>query len=237
MTRVPSDIEKELLLSQRELQECAQVTVERSVVGDLGEVFEDPPAVFGYLPEWNGVRLGRDLCVNSPRISELAVLWHTGSSVGELHGEFRITDLFVALLKRAPEFSWQGVTQEEIDFHSELRVVDDTPVTALGHRSFIRKQRDVDPLEMWFYDMDLNRAHGWDTQFVRMDLTYVEYVRHLAVTKGVLGWQYLFVDGVRLSEPDFSAVATRLKTMLEVFPVLFPRHDYTVLRQRLEARL
>ncbi|MGI5350386.1 hypothetical protein ACQEU8_19735 [Streptomyces sp. CA-250714] len=83
------------------------------MTGALGEIFEKTPALFGYLPEWDGVVLSSGLCVNSPRISELANHWWSapGAGLPELGGEFRITDLFTAVLKHPPDlipFGWPG---------------------------------------------------------------------------------------------------------------------------------
>ncbi|MEV3988546.1 hypothetical protein AB0J57_06525 [Streptomyces sp. NPDC049837] len=219
--------------------ETPHLSVDRAKTGDLGEIFEEPPALFSYLPDWQGVVLDRALCRNTPRISELANRWRTDGSSGlpELHGEFRITDLFTAVLQSPPELAWPGSSDAERQLFAEFRVIDDTPIAATGQLAAIRIQPHVEPLEIWYYDMDLNRAEGWDKQYVRLDLTYPQYVRQVALTKGVLGWQYLFTDEVSLRHPDFADVRNRLTSMLDVFPDLFPDWDYTDLLQRLEARL
>ncbi|MFD9219024.1 hypothetical protein ACFWDI_03070 [Streptomyces sp. NPDC060064] len=237
--RSPTDIEQQLFKTQREIEECPHFSVDRSATGELGDCYEESPALFRYLPDWQGVVLSRELCIHSPRITEIGNRWRTNSVSGlpEFHGEFRVTDLFTAVLKHPPELSWSGSSDEERRFFAELRVIDDTPVAATGQLAAIRIQPHVDPLEIWYYDMDLNRAEGWDRQYVRLDLTYTEYIQQLALTKGTFGWQYLFTDEVSLGEPDFKAVRTQLTTMLDVFPVLFPAWDYTELAQRLEARL
>lgn len=237
--RSPTDVEEQLLRTQQEILDCPRIAVDRSVTGDLGETFEQPPALFTYLPDLQGVVFDGDLCRSSPRISEIANRWRTDSpsDTPELHGEFRITDLFTAVLKSPPELAWPGSSDEERELFAQWRVIDDTPVAATGQLAAIRIQPHIQPLEIWYYDMDLNRAEGWDRQYVRLDLTYVEYVRQLALTKGTFGWQYLFTDEVSLGGPDFDDVRDQLTTMLDVFPDLFPAWDYSPLAQRLEARL
>ncbi|MET4642152.1 hypothetical protein ABID95_001879 [Streptomyces atratus] len=237
--RNPTQVEQQLLRTQQEIMDCPHLAVDQSVTGDLGETFEQPPALFSYLPDLQGVVLDKDLCRNSPRISEIGNRWRTDESSGvpELHGEFRITDLFTAVLQHPPELSWSGSSEEERELFAQWRVIDDTPVAATGQLAAIRIQPHVQPLEIWYYDMDLNRAEGWDRQYVRLNLTYTEYVQQLALTKGVFGWQYLFTDEVSLDGPDFDDVRNQLTTMLNVFPGLFPAWDYTPLARRLEERL
>ncbi|MFE7107896.1 hypothetical protein ACFU98_22725 [Streptomyces sp. NPDC057575] len=235
--RVPTDIELKLFQAQKEIANCAALVVNRSVTGELGRIFEAAPALFSYLPDWQGVTFSHDLCVNSSRISEIANCWYS-EPVGpeSIGGEFRVTDLFSAVLKHAPDLAWSGSTAEEVEFFAQLRVVDDTPLAAMGQFAAVRVQPHSDPWEVWYYDMELNKVGGWDRQYVQLDLTYPEYLEHLAVTKGTFGWQYLFAD-VLLGHPDFESVKNQLTTMLEVFPRLFPAWDYADLSRRLEARL
>ncbi|MFD9330438.1 hypothetical protein [Streptomyces sp. NPDC060065] len=237
--RNPTEIEQKLFQTQQEIIDCTGLVVDRSVTGDLGETFEEAPALFTYLPDWQDVVFSRDLCVRSPRISEIANCWHSErtSGIPEIRGEFRVTDLFTALLKHPPDLSWAGSTDEEREFFTQLRVIDDTPLAATGQLAAIRSQPQVDPLEVWYYDMELTSAEGWTRQYLKLDLTYPEYMEQLALTKGTLGWQYLFTDEVPLGHPDFDDVRNQLTTMLDVFPRLFPAWDYTELNRRLEARL
>ncbi|WP_275463282.1 hypothetical protein [Streptomyces noursei] len=234
--RTPTESERVLIESLREIRECEELIVDHSGAGQLTDTFEEAPAIFEYLPDWTGVQLSHDLCVNSPRISQIGSRWRIETSQPELHGEFRITDLFTALLKHPPDLTWQGSTCEERDFFASLRVIDDTPIAATGQLAAIRVQPHVDPLEIWYYDMDLNEADGWDKQYVRMDITYPEYIYNLAATKGTFGWQYLFTGELSLRGPYLENIGTHLTAMLEIFPRLFPAWDYTSLANRLEAR-
>ncbi len=69
-----------------------------------------------------------------------------------------------------------------------------------------------------------------------MDITYCQYLDALLLTKGTYGWQYLYTD-ISLRRGDFDETVRYLRGMLEVFPEIFPQHDYRELRERLEARL
>ncbi|WP_431046499.1 hypothetical protein ACQUSR_31650 [Streptomyces sp. P1-3] len=85
--------------------------------------------------------------MDSPRISELANHWRGAPRAGlpELGGEFRITDLFSAMNKHPPDLipsGWPGAEP-----CSELRVIDNTPLTAAGQLAAIRIQRHTDPLD------------------------------------------------------------------------------------------
>lgn len=237
--RTPTDIERKLLQAQQEILDSVDITVDRSVTGELGQVFEEAPVLFSYLPEWEGVAFSRDLCVRSPRISEIANCWHSDPSaaIPEMRGEFRVTDLFTAVRKHPPNLAWTGSTDEEREFFAQLRVIDDTPLAATGQLAAVRIQPHTDPWELWYYDMELTSIEGRTRQCVRLDLSYPAYMEQLVLTKGTLGWQYLFTDEQPLKHPDFADVAQRLTAMLDVFPRLFPAWDYSELVSRLEARL
>jgi hypothetical protein len=69
-----------------------------------------------------------------------------------------------------------------------------------------------------------------------MDIDYCQYLRTLAITKGTYGWQKLCRDIASLDEDDMSGIRADMAEMLEVFPALFPDHDYEPLRIRLAER-
>ncbi|MFI0465957.1 hypothetical protein ACH347_17935 [Saccharopolyspora sp. 5N102] len=89
----------------------------------------------------------------------------------------------------------------------------------------IRVEPNRAPQEIWVWDARIGA--------LQMDLGYLEA---LALTKGTFGWQYLFTDA-SLASDDFHHTARYLKSMLRVFPEIFPHHDYAGLQERLAARL
>jgi hypothetical protein len=239
VTRTPTDLEAKLLRTQQELAACSALTVNGSRNGEVSELQEEMPVIFTFIPGWEDVIFSRELCVRSARITELGTCWYhpAAADAPEISGEFCITDLFTAIRKRPPELAWNGSSDEERELISELRMVDDTSLSALGKYGLLRIQAKTDPWEMWYYDLQLmNPDEGRTTQFVKLDLTYPEYLEQLAITKGTLGWQYLFTD-LSLDHEDFDEVKRQLAAMLEVFPRLFPAWDYRDLASRLEVRV
>ncbi|WP_190822746.1 hypothetical protein [Saccharopolyspora pogona] len=85
-------------------------------------------------------------------------------------------------------------------------------------------------------DTELHPSHPYPGTFVKLDLTYGEYMDALLATKGTRGWEFLFAS-IELGKPDFRDIVANLRNMLEVFPRLFPTYDYTPFRDRLAARL
>ncbi|WP_017591614.1 hypothetical protein [Nocardiopsis potens] len=65
-----------------------------------------------------------------------------------------------------------------------------------------------------------------------MDIDHQEYLDALVLTKGASGWRFLFCGITEeLRETyDFETASERMKTMLDVFPELFPGHDHSGLR-------
>ncbi|QIP88024.1 hypothetical protein GLX30_32915 [Streptomyces sp. Tu 2975] len=234
--RKPTEIESAHIASVDEILACDLMTVEDHEMEELGEQLEAAPGVFLLLPEWKDVPLGSELARRTPRFNGLGCRWRTKEPLAPFEGEFWITDLFVALLQEPPDLAWEGTPAEESALYEQFRVVDSTPVAATGQFTAVRVQPGVAPLELWYYDMDLNTVEGRDRQYVRLELTYPDYLDALLLTKGTFGWQYLFAD-VSLRSEGFERVLFSLRSMVEAFPRLFPDHDYSDLRARLEARL
>jgi hypothetical protein len=231
-----SEIESVHIASFNEILTCDLMTVDDSELQELGEPLATTPGVFSLLPEWKDVILGSELARETPRFNGLGCRWRTKEPLAPFGGEFWITDLFVALLQDPPDLTWEDTPAEERALYEQFRIVDSTPVAATGQFTAVRVQPAVDPLEVWYYDMNLNTVEGCDRQYVRMDLTYPEYLDALLLTKGTFGWQYLYTD-VRLRSDGFEGVLFSLQSMVETFPQIFPRHDYTSLAARLQERM
>jgi hypothetical protein len=117
------------------------------------------------------------------------------------------------------------------DFEKELSeqflLIDDFPEGGTDAYVALRLRPADDP-EIWYHEAERGA--------LRLDLDYCTYLRMLAVTKGAVGWHFLFAD-ISLSDSEFSSYAEPLKDMLTVLPVLFPDDSYAPLRERLAARL
>lgn len=195
------------------------------------------PAEFDLRPEWQDVILDPRLDEATPWITELGCSWRGADrkNVPEIHGEFRVRNIYDALLRRAPDLAWEKAPDAEKQLVAAFRTIDDTPRSGVGLLTAIRVQPHVNPLEIWYYDKDLSRYPGYATDYTRLDLDYTEYMEMLPVTKGAFRWQYLFSD-VSLRGLG-RQVISNLEAMLELFPIAFPEYDYAPLRARLEARL
>ncbi|NUP16886.1 MAG: hypothetical protein HOZ81_12420 [Streptomyces sp.] len=109
----------------------------------------------------------------------------------------------------------------------EIKTFEEGPES--GRLAALRVPMDVSPGgEVWFFDMRQGA--------IPMELDYPAYLENLLVTKGVIGWQYLYCAPEDCGM-GFFPIVDGLTEMLDVFPRLFPAHDYTDLRARLEARL
>jgi hypothetical protein len=160
----------------------------------------------------------------SSRFSRLSSHWRGTGEAEELGGEFRIPQLYRAITKPPPPLAWYGSSDDERELIHESREIDGTPHSGTG---VVVTARLSTPLEIWLC---------YRGQFMRMDVDYLGYLEALALTKGTHGWQYLFTD-LNFSDPDLYWTAENMKAMLHHFPELFPRYDYTPLRERLEERL
>jgi hypothetical protein len=216
--------------SLHELRESPEIEVLSDNVGEWMYRDAVPP-----IATWRDMAIGPlERC--ALRFTELASYWRTAAPPHELGGEFSVQDYIDAILSNEPpQLGWSGSSESELQFFSELRVIDGTPQSGVGTFSALRIQPNVDPLEMWFYDPELGPPES-DVSYLRMDITYCEYLETLSVTKGVYNWQYLFTD-IPLRGPWFERRLAELRPMLRIFPNIFPDYDYRPLAARLEERL
>lgn len=220
-----------------EILNCDAIEVDFFDRGHVLEALTENPTVITFFDEeFENVALGESLRECNLRFTKLSCRWRTREGVPELGGEFRLGDLYDAILNPAPQFSEETASPADLEVYQQLRVVDFPQYAAVGTFAAIRVQEHVDPLEMWYYDMRLSTAPGIGSDLIKMELTYAEYLDAVVLTKGVFGWHYLFCD-ISLRGPIFQERADRLKRMIDLFPTLFPDHNYSSLATRLEARL
>lgn len=211
-----------------ELRACAALQVSRAEQGPVSQVFGDAPTEFANLEEFEGISLDPALQGCYFRFISMAASWKVAESESSIAGEFDVAHISDALSGNPPELGWPNPSPAERDLLSQLRSLDGTTTTGVGHLTALRVQPGVRNTELWFDTGPLG-VH-------RMDLDYCAYLDALRVTKGTFGWQYLFTQ-VSLAQEDYKGTAQRLTEMLDLFPRLFPAYDYSDLRARLQERM
>ncbi len=189
-------------------------------------------------PHLTDVRLSAELLERALRFLSLSCEWSLASATSSgrsLDGEFHLPHLYLALVRDTPRHN-DLAPERERAMLAELRMIDSAPSRATGEAAFIRVEPHKDTLEIWYQDRYLFHEDHNTQGFLRMDLSYPEYLDVLRLTKGVFGWQLLFVD-VSLRESELRPHLESVTTMLEVFPSVFPQYDYAPLQGRLAARL
>jgi hypothetical protein len=202
--------------------------VAKAEFGKLSKLMQDPSPVFGSLAEHHDLALSEKVREYYFRYKEIAASWRSLDEDSEMVGEFRLSHVMRAVTQNHMDDVWEGDDDEERALYGELRVFDDTPRTGTGRMAALRATPGATDPEIWFYDLRDGA--------LRMDLDYPGYLETLLITKGVIGWQYLYCAPEDCGM-GFIPLVGGLKEMLEVFPRLFPDHDYTDLRARLEERL
>ncbi|MFE2637822.1 hypothetical protein ACFXKX_09640 [Streptomyces scopuliridis] len=208
-----------------EIHSSSGISVAEARFGAIPRLLDDPAFVFESLAEDDGLPFSPAVQRYFFRFGDIAAYWRSPDPDSELVGEFHLTHLYSTSLM---SHTWEGTDDWERDLYQELRIFDDTPRTGTGYMATLRAPRGTTDPEIWFFDMHYG--------VMEMDLDYGTYLDTLLVTKGTIGWQYLFCDA-GFGDPGFTPVAKGLKEMLEVFPRLFPDHDYTDLRARLQERM
>ncbi|WP_327321670.1 hypothetical protein OG735_03660 [Streptomyces sp. NBC_01210] len=179
-------------------------------------------------PEWDGVIIDQEIEERGLRFYQIGSHWRTRKPLPRVTGEFFLPMFYDSLFSSAPDLAWTGSTDDERQLYSEFRVIDSQPNSGSDLLTTVRLQPDSTPLEMWVWDPRVGPK--------KMGLDYSTYLEMLALTKGAYGWQYLFTD-VSLADDLFHHTAESIRNMLDIFPRIFPSHDYTSLAARLAERL
>ncbi|MFC4907874.1 hypothetical protein [Actinomadura gamaensis] len=209
-----------------ELNNCPEIEV-LNEYRDIDPEIEDAETSVGTVSFVTDMPLGRSFYDCHLRFEYLGSAWQSAEGADHfIAGEFCMEPLETTVLNRRPLELWANMTPEEEQLQSELRGIDGTPEWGTGHLAALRVQAGVAEPEIWFD----KTGDG----YYKLDLDYRGYLDALRVTKGTFGWQYLFA-GTSLRNDD--GTATRLSTMLELFPKWFPDHDYKPFRQRLDMAL
>lgn len=212
----------------QDIRDTAEFDVERARLGPIPYALDDAEEVFQTLAEEEDLPLGPPVRKYFFRHGMIEACWRPRQASSDLVGEFKLTHIMVALSDKRMDEIWGGENDEERALHKELRYFDDTPVTGSGRMALLRATTGATAPEVWFFDMRQGAT--------RMELDYPGYLETLLITKGVIGWQYLYCQP-EVCGAGFIPLTDGLKEMLELFPRLFPEYDYTDLRARLEARL
>lgn len=222
---LPYPFEERCARALEELRRSSGLTVGETGFGEIPRLLDDPAFVFESLADDDGLPFSHAVQQYFFRFGDIEAHWSSPQENSELSGEFHLTHLYSTSLM---SHTWEGSDDRERALYQELRIFDDTPRTGTGYLAALRAPRGTTDPEIWFFDMHQGA--------MEMDLDYGTYLDTLLITKGTIGWQYLFCD-TGMPDAGFAPVAKGLKEMLEVFPTLFPDHDYTDLRARLEERL
>lgn len=184
--------------------------------------------------EWAGIEFSAELKECSPRFRGLSCEWHLIEDRRRLAGEFSLPHTFSAFDSPPPQYN-DLATAGDRELFARLRIIDSAPERATGEATFLRLERNKKVFELWYQDRYLFDEESNTQGVVRLELDYCGYLEKLAATKGTFGWPLLFAD-VSLADDVFSEHVTNLRSMVEIFPSVFPQHDYAELRERLEAR-
>ncbi|MFJ4471407.1 hypothetical protein ACIP2X_28560 [Streptomyces sp. NPDC089424] len=234
MTHLTADEERHAA-SLTAIRDSPRLNARCGDLAQLAEPVEELLPLYEHNEDWDEVRLDDDLMTCALRFTDLGAQWETTDGLPELYGEFRILHFYDVFEQPEGPSPLPDATDFQRGFLSELRSFDRTPRSGAGMMSYIRMQPRTTPLEIWYQDIADIGVDPYPPGLLKMDVTYCQYLDALLLTKGTYGWQYLFTD-ISLGGSGFRNTVRYLERMLEIFPELFPEHDYSDLRDRLEAR-
>ncbi|MFF4547208.1 hypothetical protein [Streptomyces sp. NPDC001435] len=223
-----TDQEGRFLALLDELNDAPGVDVLFEERGRVDEYIGDADEAFELIAEERGVLLDSSLRRSYLRFAGLSSHWAVERPGLYLTGEFSLRHIAAAMLVPGVEPAVDEPSEQESRLYTELRPFDEHPRGGGGTLAALRVPPGVTVPEVWYY----HATRG----IFRMDIGYPEYLDALLVTKGAYGWQYLFTE-VAFDDIDFQGAAENIHNMLQVFPEIFPDHDYTPFARRLAERL
>jgi hypothetical protein len=212
----------------QEISDCSALSVSEVRFGKISRTREESSRAFRTLDELYGIPFSPRVREYYFRFNEIETYWRSSNPELELVGEIHLTHLSRSVIENRLHLIWEGEGDRERELHKELKFFDDTPRTGSGHMALLRVPPGTADPEIWFFDMRQGA--------MPMDLDYGSYLDTLLITKGTIGWQYLYCD-TGPGDPGFAPVSRGLRQMLDIFPGLFPDYDYSDLQTRLEERL
>ncbi|MGA6225754.1 hypothetical protein ACPESV_36100 [Streptomyces umbrinus] len=229
-----NQLEERHVASLADLRGADSITLLDERQGDIGPGFIDAEPLDMFEDGWSDLRVDPEMLDESLRF-EIAAHWESAPSLPEFSGEFRIPSP-MEMVTQGPSPSLDMLSTEfQREFVSHMRYFDNAYESSRGFMTFLRMEPGSSPLEVWFSDLRGTGSEPYPPGYVRLDLTFTEYVETLLVTKGLYGWQYLFAD-VSFSDPALEQLTNGLRNGLNAFPEIFPGLDYSPLLNRLEAR-
>ncbi|NUK07380.1 hypothetical protein HRW18_04995 [Streptomyces lunaelactis] len=228
--------EQRHVASLEQIRTSPLLEAECGTTDELAEPVEDLLPLYEHNPDWEDVEFNESLLSCSLRFSDLGARWATSGNLPEIYGEFRLLHFYDVFDQTEGPSGGEETTNFQQEFLSQLRIFDHTPRSGAGMVTYIRMKPHVTPLEIWYQDIADIGSDPYPANFIRMNITYCEYLEALLLTKGTYGWQYLYTD-ISLRGREFHSKVRYLKNMLDVFPGVFPQYDYTSLTARLEERL
>jgi hypothetical protein len=212
----------------QEIRETAEFDVHLARLDEIVDALDVAETVFEELAEEDDLPLSGRVQEYFFRHGAVEAAWRSRRPDTSLIGEFKIHHIMSAVGNMRMTRFWKGEDDAERALYKDLRIIDETPQTGSGRMSLLRATPGATDPGVWFFD---TRQGAMPTE-----LDYPGYLEALFVTKGVIGWQYLYCAPEDCGM-GFIPIVDGLKEMLDVFPRLFPDHDYTDLRARLEERL
>jgi hypothetical protein len=222
-----NDCELALRKAVRELQAVPAIQISVGELEDEAPSDLSPAQVENDIREGFGTNLPQSVTQCSVAYEQISYHWWIDHSEGSASGEFNLRPPCTCLPAIPPSAEWV-MSDSERELSDQFLLFDDFPQGGTDPYVALRLDSDTRSPEIWY--------HATECGPLLLDLDYCTYLRTLAITKGALGWHFLFAD-ISLKQADFRSYINELKGMLAVFPELFPEYDYTSLQERLEARL
>ncbi|WP_405676601.1 hypothetical protein OG292_18280 [Streptomyces sp. NBC_01511] len=251
-----TDFEGRLMAMLDELRSTEEITVDEAEEGSLATWITGPGHALEVIRKVAGVHLAPVMADSFHRYDGLRCYWR-GTADSTIGGEFCLNHLVNVCVDEVPEglSDTEWATEEwptgrhggyrylcytaEVDGPNEeegmLHAFDQQFLTgtggiagfAVGDEKFATVDGNPGHPEIWY-------SVNTDGTLLRLDITYPEYLETLLLTRGLLGWQYLYADP---RDPGFGYCRPRLGPDLDFLERTFPHDDFSGLRARWDAHL
>jgi hypothetical protein len=159
--------------------------------------------------------------------SHLAIAWAGIGDLQDVGGEFSVSPIAASPDREVPGL-YDGADDDHYELLEDMYIFDDLSWGGSGILVTQRFYPGSARPQIWYLDI-------YSPPLI-LDIEYSEYLDNLVITKGVSGWQLLLAAADLAGNLLSFGFREQLQTMLDVFSMVFPGHDYAPLRARLAER-
>ena len=209
----------------QQVENCQDISVVEITAPTFSYTNEQIQQTVSMLKELHDFDIAKEFWETVMIPSELSLQWgHHLDGEFEVAGGFRLFNIFEAISMNQLQTFNQDLNNDTSLLYQRARYFDNQPD---GIAAVLFVDEDDIFFRVWIHD---------EGHFEKLDISYLEYLDKVFLTKGMFYWQYLFCDEEVYKNITYYK-KQYIEKMLRVLRIFFPDEDYSDLNTRYQKRL